>query len=268
MVTAPRPLPSAGTPEQVDATAWRCIDFLSDLHLQGSQAENFEAWSLHMATTPAQAVFILGDLFEVWLGDDVLDAPQGDFERRCLQVLKQAAQRLSLFWVCGNRDFLTGSTFAAAVPLRALSDPCLLLTPTQRILLSHGDRLCLDDHAYQRFRQEVRTPAWQQAFLSRPLAQRQAVAQGMRQQSENRKQGGAAYADVDSAAARHWLTQTQAQVLLHGHTHRPASHDLGEGLSRWVLSDWDLRAQPPRGDVLRLEAGVWSRLPVQPPHQL
>ena len=268
MVTAPRPLPSPGTPEQVDATAWRCIDFLSDLHLQDSQAANFEAWSHYMASTPAQAVFILGDLFEVWVGDDVLSAPQGDFERRCLQVLKQAAQRLSLFWVCGNRDFLTGASFAAAVPLRALSDPCLLLTSSQRILLSHGDRLCLDDLGYQRFRQEVRTSDWQQSFLSRPLPERQAIAQGLRQQSESRKQSGAADADVDNAAARHWLMQTQAQVLLHGHTHRPASHDLGDGLSRWVLSDWDLQAQPPRGDVLRLEAGVWSRQTVQPPHKL
>lgn len=263
-MAAQRPLPPLPPLQRVDARAWRCIDFLSDLHLQASEPDNFKAWAQHMASTPAQAVFILGDLFEVWVGDDVLACDNGAFERECVAVLQQAAQRLSIFWLCGNRDFLTGEGFAKAAHLRALPDPCVLQTAEQCVLLSHGDRLCLDDHDYQQFRQEVRSSAWQHAFLSRPLSERQAIAQGLRQQSKTRKQSGATYADVDAAAARHWLAQAQAQVLLHGHTHRPGDHDLGDGLSRWVLSDWDLHAQPPRGEVLRCEQGLWSRVPVLP----
>ena len=264
-MTEQRLPPFDDTPDVIDATGWRCMDFLSDLHLQAAEPANFQAWSHHMATTPAQAVFILGDLFEVWVGDDVLDADNsGDFERECVQVLRQAAQRLSVFWLRGNRDFLTGQGFAQAAQLRTLSEPCVLATAQQRLLLSHGDRLCLDDRAYQTFRQEVRSPAWQHAFMARPLTERQAIAQGLRQQSMAQKQSGAVYADVDATAARHWLAQTQTQVLLHGHTHRPGCHDLGEGLSRWVLSDWDMQAQPPRGDVLRCEAGHWTRVPMHP----
>ncbi len=266
-MTVLRPESVLDTPDVVDASGWRCIDFLSDLHLQASEPETFHAWVRHMAQTPAQAVFILGDLFEVWVGDDVLDAPSGGFERECLQVLQQAAQRLSLFWLCGNRDFLTGTQLARAVPWRALSDPGVVQLPAQRLLLSHGDRLCLDDHAYQAFRQEVRSSTWQQAFLARPLAERQALALHLRQQSMAKKASGASDADADTELTRQWLMQSQANVLLHGHTHKPGQHDLGNGLSRWVLSDWDLQAQPPRGEVLRWDTGHWQRVTVHP-HQV
>jgi UDP-2,3-diacylglucosamine hydrolase len=263
-MTAQPPLPDFDTPDVVDAAGWRCIDFLSDLHLQASESDTFNAWADHMAHTPAQAVFILGDLFEAWVGDDVLGAPSAVFERACLQVLQRSARRLSLFWLCGNRDFLTGSQLAKAVPWRALSDPCVLQLPSQRLLLSHGDLLCVEDHEYQVFRQEVRSPAWQQAFLARPLPERQAVAQHLRQQSMAKKASGVRYADADAGLSRQWLAQAQADVLLHGHTHLPGQHSLGEGLSRWVLSDWDLQAQPPRGEVLRWQAGHWQRVTVHP----
>ena len=113
-MTEQRLPPFDDTPDVIDATGWRCMDFLSDLHLQAAEPANFQAWSHHMATTPAQAVFILGDLFEVWIGDDVLDADNsGDFERECVQVLRQAAQRLSVFW-CPS-----GTTANAQRSLRA-----------------------------------------------------------------------------------------------------------------------------------------------------
>jgi UDP-2,3-diacylglucosamine hydrolase len=122
--------------------------------------------------------------------------------------------------------------------------------PDLRILLSHGDSLCLDDHDYQAFRVQVRQPAWQQQFLARPLAERQAFARSLREQSEARKKTHTDYADVDHLAARTWLDAARASVFLHGHTHKPAVHDLGDGLTRWVLSDWHADTQPPRLEVL------------------
>jgi UDP-2,3-diacylglucosamine hydrolase len=117
----------------------------------------------------------------------------------------------------------------------------------------------LDDHAYMAFRAEVRTPAWQATFLAKPLAERQAIARGLRDASEQRKRSGVTYADVDTAAARAWLAAAEATHMLHGHTHRPAEHDLGNGHTRVVLSDWDAAAQPPRLEVLRLSANGWQR---------
>jgi UDP-2,3-diacylglucosamine hydrolase len=125
-----------------------------------------------------------------------------------------------------------------------------------RILLSHGDALCLDDHDYLAFRAQVRQPEWQAAFLAKPLAERQAYARDVRNKSEALKRSlttqaaFTGYADVDSQAAIAWLKAADAQVLLHGHTHKPAVHDLGDGLSRWVLSDWHADSQPPRLEVL------------------
>jgi UDP-2,3-diacylglucosamine hydrolase len=127
-------------------------------------------------------------------------------------------------------------------------------------LLSHGDALCIDDHDYLAFRAQVRAPAWQAEFLSRPLTERQAYARSVRKQSEARKHSQTDYADVDTAAAVAWLKAANALVLIHGHTHKPAVHDLGEDLSRWVLSDWDATAQPPRLEVLS-----WLRQNAQSP---
>ena len=150
--------------------------------------------------------------------------------------------------------------------MQGLSDPTSLDFQGQRWLLSHGDALCLDDTDYQRFRAQVRSADWQQAFLSRPLAEREAVARDLRERSEARKQSMAhdpeLWADVDAAAAREWLQRAGAPTLIHGHTHRPAEHDLGNGLRRVVLSDWDANARPPRLEVLRLTAGGLQRLPL------
>jgi UDP-2,3-diacylglucosamine hydrolase len=127
-------------------------------------------------------------------------------------------------------------------------------------LLTHGDALCLDDHEYMVFRAQVRTPHWQQQFLAQPLVQRQAVARSLRDASESRKRAASDYADLDTAAARSWLTAAQASVMIHGHTHKPAEHDLSGGLQRVVLSDWDAVAQPQRLEVMRLDAGGLQRL--------
>lgn len=249
----PQPVPSVQAPLH-----WQRVDFISDLHLDASEPATFDAWAKHMAHTPADALFILGDLFEVWVGDDTQDP----FALQCMAALKTTSQRMPVFFICGNRDFLVGPDLFNATGVQGLSDPTLLdlgsdegATHT-RILLSHGDALCLDDHDYLAFRAQVRQPEWQAAFLAKPLAERQTYARSVRSASEARKQSHAqdpdfaGYADVDTQAAIEWLKAVDAQVLLHGHTHKPAMHDLGQGLTRWVLSDWDADAQPPRLEVL------------------
>ena len=254
MRTPPLPLP---VPCVQALAHWQRVDFISDLHLDAHEPATFEAWAHHMAHTTANALFILGDLFEVWVGDD----NQDPFALQCMAVLKATAQRMPVYFMCGNRDFLVGAALLQTTGLQGLNDPTVLdLGPTLRLLLSHGDALCLDDHDYLAFRAQVRQPEWQAAFLAKPLAERQAYARSVRQQSEARKQTHTDYADVDTATARAWLTACEAQVLLHGHTHKPALHDLGHGLSRWVLSDWHATSQPPR-----LEVVSWLSQNVQSP---
>lgn len=234
---------------------WRQIDFISDLHLQASEPATFSAWQGYMQATPADAVFILGDLFEVWVGDDVLNpAEQAGFEAHCAQILQSASRRLKVFFLHGNRDFLLGADCAKACGMTLLNDPTVLDFAGQRWLLSHGDALCLDDTDYMQFRAQVRSPDWQQAFLAQPLAQRQEIARALRLQSEARKNTGATYADLDDHAVCHWLQTAQANTLIHGHTHKPADHGLPHGLRRITLSDWDAAATPPRAEVLRLRA--------------
>ena len=246
----PQPVPCVQAPPH-----WQRVDFISDLHLDACEPATFDAWAQHMANTPADALFILGDLFEVWVGDDTQDL----FALQCVAVLRATAQRMPVYFMCGNRDFLVGPELLSATGMHGLSDPTVLdldSTHGARLLLSHGDALCLDDHDYLAFRAQVRQPEWQTAFLAKPLTERQAYARNVRQQSEARKHNHAAnpnfagYADVDTPAAIAWLNAANAQVLLHGHTHKPAVHDLGQGLSRWVLSDWHADSHPPRLEVL------------------
>lgn len=237
---------------------WLKLDLISDLHLQASEPATFTAWQRYMQTTPVDAVFILGDLFEVWVGDDAL--VEGSFEAQCAQVIRQTAARVPVFFMHGNRDFLVGHDLMTACHTTLLNDPSLLTFHGQRWLLSHGDALCLGDTAYMAFRKQVRSADWQKTFLAKPLAERQTIARGLRQQSEARKQTGADYADVDTQAARQLLLQANASTLIHGHTHKPANHDLGDGLQRVVLSDWDVEAIPPRAEVLRLSRAGLQRI--------
>ncbi len=251
--------------------AWGTVDFISDLHLSADEPATLAAWQRYMETTPADAVFILGDLFEVWVGDDVLSAhsatllkplasPVLSFEDRCMQVLAASSERLALFFMHGNRDFLVGQGLMQGCHATLLQDPMVLHFSDQRFLLSHGDALCLADTSYLQFRQQVRSAAWQDIFLAKPLAERQSIARGLRTQSEARKQSGQTYADVDTDAAKQWLTAADASTLIHGHTHRPGQHELGDKQRRVVLSDWDVAATPPRAEVLRLTQTGLQRL--------
>ena len=238
---------------------WQAIDFISDLHLQASEPETFNAWTRYLQTTQAHALFILGDLFEVWVGDDVANptlstsmSVSDSFERQCASHLHQAARRLDIFFIHGNRDFLVGQEFLSQCGMRLLSDPTVLCFDQQRWLLSHGDELCLADTDYQQFRKMVRSDAWQTEFLSKPLQERQTIARGLRAQSEARKKLGLLVVDVDAEMAKQWLRDAGSNTLIHGHTHQPANHDMGQGLQRIVLSDWDGAALPPRAQVLQL----------------
>ncbi len=237
---------------------WRTADFISDLHLQAGEPATFDAWRAYMRTTPADAVFILGDLFEVWVGDDAAAEP--GFEGDCAAVLQATATRLPVFFMHGNRDFLLGAGLIRSSHATLLEDPTVLTFLGRRWLLTHGDALCLDDRDYLAFRGQVRTAAWQRDFLARPLAERKSIARGLREQSEARKRSGAPDADVDLAAAAAWLEAADAPVMIHGHTHRPAEHEVGPGLRRMVLSDWDAAAAPPRLQVLRLNDAGPTRI--------
>jgi UDP-2,3-diacylglucosamine hydrolase len=237
--------------------AWRMADVISDLHLQAADLATFEAWRRYMRETPADAIFILGDLFEVWVGDDA--ARQPGFAADCAAVLQAAAARRAVFFMHGNRDFLVGEGFLRACRTTLLSDPTVLGFGGHRWLITHGDALCLADAEYLRFRAQVRAPSWQREFLAKPLEERQAIAKGLREQSENRKRSVGEYPDIDGAAASAWLDAADAQVLIHGHTHRPADLPLGQR-RRIVLSDWDAAATPPRLQALRLTAAGAQRI--------
>lgn len=233
---------------------WQQVDVLSDLHLQASAPRTFEAWRHLLLNTRADAVLLLGDVFEVWVGDDAVD--HDPFLQACMQVLQAASAQRWLGFLPGNRDFLVGPAFLTRCGLHPLQDPTCLVWGKHRALLSHGDALCLDDVDYQRFRAVSRTSGWQQDFLAQPLAQRLALAQQMRVQSEAHNQGMQSFADADPDMTAQWLQAHDCHWLIHGHTHRPADHPLpgrAPGL-RQVLSDWDAHAQPPRAQVLRLHA--------------
>ena len=237
--------------ELLAPSRWRSVDFISDLHLQASDAQTFATWADYLQSTTSDAVIILGDLFEVWVGDDCL-SQEKRFEHDCVDVLRSAGSRLDLYIMHGNRDFLMGRTLMAACRAHALNDPTVLVFGEQRWLLTHGDALCLDDTRYMEFRAVVRSAQWRTDFLSKPMSERLQLARSMRMQSEARKQSDTVYADIDVTAANALLRQHGADHMIHGHTHRPGHHALQGTSQRWVLSDWDLKAQPPRAEVLRL----------------
>ena len=239
----------------VDVSAWQHLTFISDLHLQASQQTTFQVWRQAMQSLQTNALFILGDLFEVWVGDDILEAPEGDFERQCCAVLRQMADRCPVYWMVGNRDFLWGVKAAQESGMQTLQDPCVVETMQERWLLSHGDALCIADTAYQAFRQQVRSSQWQSDFLSKPLAQRLQIARELRAQSEALKQTQTVWVDVDNAAALASLQQYGASMLIHGHTHQPAIHTLSADHQRCVLSDWDASATPARAQWLTWQLG-------------
>ncbi|MBU1215572.1 MAG: UDP-2,3-diacylglucosamine diphosphatase [Gammaproteobacteria bacterium] len=220
--------------------------FISDLHLSESHPRTTEQF-LHFVrdvAPQAEALYILGDLFEYWAGDDDLDTP---FHRQicsALATLSDSATRLYIMH--GNRDFLMDEALAAACKAQLLSDPILVELYGQPTLLTHGDTLCTGDSAYQQFRAMVRSPDWRSQFLSQPLNRRKAMIEQLRTQSEQSKRSKEMdIMDVTNDAVLQLLRQHDFPRLIHGHTHRPAKHIHhadGRACERWVLGDWDTQA--------------------------
>jgi UDP-2,3-diacylglucosamine hydrolase len=263
-MTSSRP-PALPTFYEIEAPAeWRCIEFISDLHLSEDLPRTTAAWRDYLRGSRADAIYILGDLFEVWIGDDACQP--GRFESEAAAVLADAASRRAMGFMVGNRDFLVGAQMLKTCGVAALPDPTLLSAWGQRVLLTHGDALCLADEAYQAFRRQVRSAAWRDGFLSQSLAAREALARQMRDASEANKQGQdpADWSDVDAAAAVAWMHATGSRVMVHGHTHRPGSEALAPGYTRHVLSDWNCDAGPLRAQVLRLTRDGFVRVDLAP----
>lgn len=241
-------------------TTWQHLEFIADLHLSESAPEVTSLWSDYMRGTSADAVFILGDLFDVWVGDDCVQADS--FEATCLRVLQ--ACPVPVYFMPGNRDFLLGhQDFFQLSGLSPLSDPLRLVFGDRVFVLSHGDLLCTADRAYQKWRQQAHDPAWQTAFLTQSLVDRQMQARHMRAESQAHQQAQgvlSAQFDVNDELARAWLLAAGATILIHGHTHRPADHALepdgqGKPLQRVVLSDWHFGNGLRRAEVLRVSQG-------------
>jgi len=199
--------------------------FISDCHLCESRPNVINAFIQFLAHTAihADALYILGDLFEYWAGDDAI---KHGIQASIIDALKQLSlQGVSLFVMHGNRDFLLGDGFANATNATILPDPTLVLLYGQSTLLSHGDLLCTDDVDYQRFRTEVRSEDWQTKFLSQSLSYRMDYIESVRQKSAQEKAIKSMYImDVNSNAVTQLLASYDYPTLIHGHTHRPMLH--------------------------------------------
>lgn len=211
--------------------------FVSDLHLDESRRAALDGFArlLRADAGAVNAIYILGDLFEVWVGDDD-DAPVANEVR---DVLAAAARRCDLFVMRGNRDFLFGERFAADVGATLLPDPTVVDVDGERVLLAHGDAYCTADDEYQRVRAQLRSAAWQREVLAKSLAERRALAAEMRAASVAANANKADnIMDVTAGAVDAALDEAGVATLIHGHTHRPGIHDLRKGRRRIVLGDW------------------------------
>lgn len=214
--------------------------FISDLHLSASNPDTLHLFLkfLQMDASKAEALYILGDLFDSWVGDDV----DSDFTNRVRQGLKALASQTRVHFQPGNRDFLIGTLFAEQTDIRLLEDETVIEINGQRILLMHGDLLCTDDKDYQQARKTLRSPAFIDDFLAKPVPERTALA------AQYRKQSGEAIAlkaadimDVNQQAVLSTMRKHHARLLIHGHTHRPHDHVFeanGQQYQRLVLADW------------------------------
>lgn len=238
---------------------WHTVDVLSDMHLCSHDPQTFAVWADYMGKTPAQAVLLLGDWFELWVGDDTLTGPpeHSAFAQAVAKVMQSAAKRLSTFVMHGNRDFLIGEAMLSKCGASFLSDPTILAfgdSPQSQVLLSHGDALCTTDLGYMAFRSQVRNPVWQADFLAKPLADRLKIGQALREQSAHAQAVRDAWVDVDAAQSLAWMSAANAGVFVHGHTHEGKTHALGAG-QRWVTLDWHASASARGGEraqVLRI----------------
>ena len=227
---------------------------ISDLHLSEHMPETmakFEWFCAHIAPQ-YDALFILGDLFEYWVGDDA-----ADFNPAALRVIEAIhtlkSRGTQSYFMRGNRDIAMERAYCERADMILLPDPCVLTDGEQRIILSHGDLLCTDDHEYQRQRRFYTHPWVKKTILKAPLSWRVKLVQYLREKSRRRwlntpehlRKQRTIEQNVTESAVQQWREQYNATTLLHGHTHRPGEHADG-GFTRWVLPDWDLDNSPHR----------------------
>jgi len=233
--------------------------FIADLHLDAARPEITRLFHefLEREARAAQALYILGDLFEAWIGDDD-DAPLAREIAVSLRAVRDAG--VPVYFMHGNRDFLLGHEYAARAGMRLLPDPSVVMLYGEPVLLMHGDLLCTDDVAYQEFRAQSRTPLWRETMLAQPLAVRRALAGQARSASQAHQQALKAgdrvqfetITDVAAHTVESTLIRYGIKTLIHGHTHRPAVHAVQAGggqYTRIVLGDWY-----EQGSVLRVDA--------------
>ena len=216
--------------------------FISDLHLTDERPEANERFIelLEAKARGADALYILGDFFEYWIGDDDLEDP---FNAVVAGLLADLSRRgVPVYLMHGNRDFLIGERFCAATGAKLLADPSVHEIQGMRTLLMHGDTLCTDDVDYQNWRRIARSEAWQREFLAKPLAERRRAIVGMREEAKEAVRAKPAeIMDVNDAAVAEAMRAHGVTRLVHGHTHRPGRHALtidGRPAERWVLPDW------------------------------
>lgn len=211
--------------------------FISDLHLDSSRPAIARAFLSFLEEHAGQvkALYILGDFFETWIGDDDDDPFHTDIIAR----LRVFTRQTPCFIMHGNRDFLIGEQFCELTGCQLLDDPVSVDLYGKQVLLMHGDTLCTEDVDYLAFRKQVRDPAWQQDFLGKPLAERRAIAQHLREASQQAaKTKAVEIMDVTPAEVERVMANAGIELLIHGHTHRPNIHDNAQG-KRIVLGDWD-----------------------------
>jgi UDP-2,3-diacylglucosamine hydrolase len=228
--------------------------FISDLHLCDARPDINALFFrfLNDVAANARSLYILGDLFEYWVGDDQLD--HDPLARRVCDGLHALSSKgVTLYFMHGNRDFLLGERFASEAGLKLLTDPTEISIGDMRFLLLHGDTLCTDDAAYQQWRAQSRATRWQNEFLQKSFSERNAIANSIRQQSNSAKSLKAEeIMDASESAIAQTFREKKIAVMIHGHTHRPAHHihRIDEQVyDRWVLRDWYRD-----GGYLRLDA--------------
>jgi UDP-2,3-diacylglucosamine hydrolase len=232
--------------------------FASDLHLHEDASETAQAFFLFLEKYALQTrkLFLLGDLFEYWVGDDEMGLP---FNQSIVEAIRKVSDAgVAVFWMAGNRDFLVDEKFAEAARLTVLPDPSVISIASHDIVLTHGDVQCIDDVDYMRFRKMVRSPEWREAFLSRTLSERLETVKVMRDQSRAAQQDKQSeIMDVNADEILALFLKSNTTIMIHGHTHRPAHHDHyyeGREFKRYVLPDWDFEGVNLRGGALAIDA--------------
>jgi len=218
------------------------IYFISDLHLEESRPDITQAFLQFVDTIQADAesLYILGDFFESWIGDDENTELQLTIKEKLRTFTNTGA---SLFFMHGNRDFLIGDVFAQETGASILPDPSIIQLNGDPVLLMHGDSLCTGDTGYMKFRATIRNPSFLEPFLKRPIEERRVTAQQLRTMSQaNNQNKSSEIMDVTPEEVIHEMTKYQVQTLIHGHTHRPKVHEIEvnqQAAKRIVMGDWD-----------------------------